>query len=165
MIDFLSKNWQYLVTASIPFFLWITRKEIKDELKKFQNSRTIEHMDSLYEYVFLLIVDASKVVAEKNLQESILNFQKEIMKYGSNEALNIFSVYMVKTYNDEATGKLGIYLFALLASQLRFDATGDWVMPTRFLEIRLSDLDKNDAKIEINRLILKNKFNKRMMIK
>lgn len=153
------------VLSVLPFYLSIrsSKKQISNEIEKMKRAQTLENLTPAFEYVFKFLTNPNETLEGKNAKQVHLNFQKTLMMYGSKDAIKIFQTYMQLNYSGKIDPKEGLYIFTILAAQLRHDSTSDWISPLSFQSIRITDLNEVEFKEGVNEVIRKYGFRKELV--
>lgn len=163
--EFLVDNIGVIVTSLITiagFIItyFLNRKNFRDELNKFKSNKAVELMQDI-PYDLAKLLDLSK--ADSNKAAKIQNdIMLKICAYGSKDAVMIAEKYMQHSYSSFTKPIDAIAYIALLLSQMKFDITGNIILPTSWLKIKITDFPSRAEEIteSINRIVDDNELNK-----
>lgn len=92
-----------------------------------------------------IIIDTSKM--ENSNKKEFLEMQKNIILFGSDKSIKIFSKLMQYLYSNSSSGNddslLGVVYIAHLISSLKYDFTGYKIEPLDLLKIRMTDFSNS----------------------
>ena len=153
------------------------KKNFENELKRQRDNVVLEKMSTIpYEILLLmdelLEMDEVKIQAEQNMDRNLKHFKaiiNTIYSYGSEKAIKIVSLMQKENYAANGnTNQMDKYrmisLYALLATQIKYDVTEIAVSPELWYQMRLNDFLENKEKIKkannklVDELNLKNEF-------
>lgn len=176
IIEFVTNHFETIVSTAITILGFIvtylmTKKSLKDEIKKDKINRTSETLQMLpYDICQLL---SSIINNHSNLPiEKYNEILSKVISYGSKDTVGIaikmqqlsYSLADEKKPEDEKFRLMAAY--ALLITQLKYDITSEIISPESWFEMRIKDYEKLRPQMKkwINDLISELKLNKQFRV-
>ncbi|MCC3360370.1 hypothetical protein LLE98_03285 [Holdemanella porci] len=150
--------------------IYTFKKSLKNELIKTQNSITLDQVRDLpYEVLdnFDKLNDDS--YNEEQRLKDFSAVMKKIYAYGSKDAISIISKMQEENYQNLSQNKnmyRPVCFYILLATQIKFDVTGDSVSPELWYKMKITDYGNNKTiiKNENNKIVKQLNLNKKFKI-
>lgn len=159
-----------LITFLNVVFTYAQRK--RDYKTELNNHKLLIQFDKMSELAMetMELLNNARKSNSSHLEKIIIKMRKLIYTYGSLETIRIYSLICEEHFihlankDENVKDSILIYLYPLLLSQIKFDATGEYVSPDYWYKMTITDYQeirdslKNHNNSLIRRLNLNRKF-------
>lgn len=131
----------------------MTRDKLLEE-RKFQNSKDLQiesyfrqiggsALQDVFDEWTSMLVDNSamnKYIDEKSGADRLNNLIQRTIMYGSTKTINLLANYQQFNYAGDGKNDKAMFYIASIISSLKYDFTGNEVLPMKLLEVKITDL-------------------------